>query len=64
MMIAGQLKGYHSLSCNSNVHIRDFSIIGTLNNIVDLRVLESLHVHKPKPIINSTVSAFPLLIVK
>ena len=39
-------------------------IIGTSNNITDLRILESLHIHKHKPILNSTVSAFPLSIVK
>ena len=46
------------------VHIRDFTIIGTSNNITDLRILESLHINKHKPILNSTVSAFPLSIVK
>ena len=32
--------------------------IGTFNNIKDLRILESLHFHKHKPILNSTASAF------
>ena len=54
----------HSLSCNFNVHIRDFGIISTSNNITDLKNLQSVHIHKHKPILNSTVSAYPLSIVK
>ena len=38
----------------------DFSIIACANNILELRIIESLHVLKLKPNSNEKISAFPL----
>ena len=38
-----------------------FVVDGTSNNITNLRILEYLHIYKNKSVLNSTVSAFPLL---
>ena len=43
--------------------VDNFSISGSTDNNVDLRILESLFIHKQKPVLNEAQSAFPLLIV-
>ena len=53
----------HAQSCNSPISLNNFNIIGTCKNVTDLRILESLHIHKLKPPLNSTVSAYPLSII-
>ena len=52
-------------SCNSNNHIHpdNFNILGTSRNLTELRILDSLFIHKEKPSLNNMLSAFPLLIV-
>ena len=53
----------HVISCNSNqISLDHFSIIGTNNNICELRILESLHIAQLKPQLNSMQSAYPLSI--
>ena len=42
----------------------NFSIIGTSNSNFELRILESLHIKKNKPILNRTIASYPLEIVK
>ena len=56
----------HALDCNSFQHIRvdNFNIIGTSRNSTELRILESIFIHKTKPPLNNTQSAVPLYIVK
>ena len=41
----------------------NFSILDSVNNSVDLRILESLYIFKSKPVLNETSSAFPLKII-
>ena len=41
----------------------NFSILASINNSTDLRIFESLYIHKSKPALNETSSAFPLKIV-
>ena len=51
--------------CHENSHplkIDEFKIIDTTNKQIDLRILESLYIHKEKPNLNSDQSAVPLLI--
>ena len=54
----------HSFSCGDpRVSLYYFNIIGRCNNIIDLRILESLHILKSKPKINAFQTAYPLYIV-
>ena len=54
----------HSDQCASDLNPDHFSIVGYNNNFSSLRILESLHILKNKPVLNETTSAFPLLINK
>ena len=38
--------------------------IGTINSNFELRILESLHINKNKPVIYRNISSYPLEIVK
>ena len=54
----------HMHACGGpQVSISNFNIIGRCSNVTDLRILESLHINRSKPNINSTQSAYPLSIV-
>ena len=53
----------HAEVCGAPVNISDFSIIGSCQNVINLRILESLHIHKSKPSLNSSSSSYPLLIL-
>ena len=54
----------HFHSCGSpRVSLSQFDIIGRCSNIIDLRILESLHILKNKPKINASQTAYPLYIV-
>ena len=55
----------HTISCTSptSLELENFSIIGTSSNITELRILESIHIFKLKPILNNTISAHPLYIL-
>ena len=50
-------------TCNSPIIVDNFSILGSTDNNADLRILESLFIHKQKPVLNEAQSAFPLCIV-
>ena len=54
----------HTFSCDSKADISNFKIISSTSNILDLRILESLHIIKIQPDLNDMKSAFPLKIVK
>jgi hypothetical protein len=53
----------HSLQYDHPLKSRNFSIIGSINNHFDLRVLESIHIHHFHPQMNDNQSAVPLHIV-
>ena len=53
----------HAEACNSTFSIKDFKVIGRENNIQYLRILESLHIMRDKPVLNENTSAVPLNIV-
>lgn len=50
----------HALACGSSLSGDDFEILGTNNFFPDLRMLESLYIHRLRPKINDTSSAYPL----
>ena len=53
----------HSEQCDSPVSMNNFKIIGRASSLIELRILESLHIFRHKPVLNDTDSAFPLKIV-
>ena len=54
----------HSHSCGGpRVSLSQFDIIGRCSNIIDLRILESLHILKNKPKITASQTAYRLYIV-
>ena len=53
----------HKQTCDSPVTIADFTIIARSSIEVDLRLLESLHIHENKPALNNKFSAVPLYVV-
>ena len=54
----------HTTKCNTDIDLNSFKILTTNRNILDLRILESLHIHNLKPNLNSMDSAYSLNIVK
>ena len=53
--------------CNSDTpefKQENFKIIGTCNNSIDLRILETLHIHCKHPSLNSNSAASTLNIVQ
>ena len=50
----------HVQKCNSSIGLDNFNIVDRMNNLTDLRILESLYIFKFKPHINESQSAFPL----
>ena len=53
----------HSDSCVCDISVDNFRILGSCCNELDLRILESLYIHRRKPNLNDHLSAFPLSIV-
>ena len=53
----------HAESCGSPITLNQFSIVSSCKNETDLRILESIFIHKLKPPINNTLSAFPLSLI-
>ena len=53
----------HSEICNTRFNLENFKIISKVNNIQDLRILESLHIYKRKPNLNDNSSAIPLNVI-
>ena len=54
----------HAETCGSPITLDQFTIINQCNKPIDLRILESLYIHKLQPKLNSMQSAFPLSIDK
>ena len=54
----------HSEICSPNVSLQNFKILSSHSNFLDLRILESLHIHRLKPGLNNMDSAFHLNIVR
>ena len=52
----------HSEQCNGDVSLRDFAIIDGHKNSFDLRILESLYIHRLKPNLHEMNSAYKLRI--
>jgi hypothetical protein len=53
----------HSEKCNSSVLANQFSILSKAKCYPDVRILESLFIFKLKPVLNNSLSSFPLAIV-
>ena len=53
----------HAETCGSPIVLDNFNIIYSCNNSNDLRILESLYIHKERPFLNNMQSAHPLYIV-
>ena len=47
----------HSESCGVPVTLDDFRIIGSTSSAIDLRILESMHIFKLKPVLNNSQSS-------
>ena len=53
----------HSELCSTNVDINNFKVLATSSNEINVKILESLHILKSKPGLNSQLSSYPLLVV-
>ena len=54
----------HSVDCHQGkIDFKDFKILDSCANVCDLRILESIYIHKLKPRLNQDQSSSPLLIV-
>ena len=51
----------HSDLCSTNVDINNFQVLATSSSEIDLKILESLHIFKSRPRLNSQLSSYPLL---
>ena len=54
----------HSHSCDTLVTIDNFTVLDKTNSVLDLRILESLHIFSKKPSLNNMLSSFPLQTVR
>ena len=54
----------HSLACDTPVTHDNFTILGKTTSVIDLRILESLHIFQRNPPLNNMVSSFPLHTVR
>ena len=50
----------HVMTCGSDIPIDNFKIVANNNKEIDLRIIESIFIHKDKPMLNDTNSSFPL----
>ena len=53
----------HAEECDCHVNLQSFTVLASGSSMTDVRVLESLFIHKLKPTLNDQLSAFPLQIV-
>ena len=53
----------HSDLCSTNVDMNNFKVLANSSIVIDLKILESLHIFKSRPGLNSPLSSYPLLIV-
>ena len=52
----------HSNTCNNKIHSSNFKILASASCTIDLKILESLHITKSKPVLNNMQSSYPLSI--
>ena len=52
----------HSERCSGDVSLSDFEIIDARKNVLELRILESLYIHRHRPNRNEMASAYNLRI--
>ena len=52
----------HTSSCQSPISINQFKVIDSSSSLLDLKILESLHIFNSKPSLNNTSCSFPLKI--
>ena len=48
------------MTCGSNIPIDNFKFVANNNKEIDLRIIESISIHKDKPMLNDSNSFFPL----
>ena len=53
----------HADTCGVEVELDHFNILDSVTSPMDIKILESLYIHKLKPSLNDSVSSVPLLIV-
>ena len=53
----------HANNCSCSVTLDNFSILSTAKSDLDLRLTESIHIHKHRPRLNDKQTALPLLIL-
>ena len=53
----------HSELCSTNVDISNFKILATSSSEIDLKILQSLHIFKSRPGLNSQLTFEPLVVV-
>ena len=53
----------HSELCCTNVYMNNFKVFANSSSEIDLKILESLHIFKSRPGLNSQLSFYPLLVV-
>ena len=53
----------HLELCTTNVDINNFKVLAISSSEIDLKILESLHIFKSRPGLNSQLSSYPLLVV-
>ena len=49
----------HQLECDSPIDMKDFEVVGSSSNAIDLEILESIHIHHEKPSLNNKQAAAP-----
>ena len=54
----------HAEGCPVDINVDKFVILGKANHTIDQQILESLHIFRSRPSLNSSDSSFPLNIVK
>ena len=53
----------HSELCSTNVDINNFKVLATSSSEIDLKILESIHIFKSRPGLNSQLSSYPLVVM-
>ena len=49
--------------CTKYICLNNFTVLGTQKNVSDLRIFESIFIHKDRPALNNMKSAIPLHIL-
>ena len=54
----------HSIDCHQDrIRLQDFKVLDLCSNVSDLRILESIFIHRLRPRLNQDQSSFPLSII-